>query len=115
MRKMRFVIIAMLMLVYPCTSVAHITCGPLVGNHMVLQQQTDVRLLIIFLIILIPLKGNKEPLEIQSKLAVQLVRNILLTLAIVGIMRRIQILRIIGGIRIYRSRTPRLIGESSKT
>ena len=44
MRKIGFVIMALLMLLNPCTSVAHITCGPLVGNHMVLQQQTDVRL-----------------------------------------------------------------------
>ena len=38
------VIAALLALVSPCPIVAHITCGPLVGEHMVLQQQTDVRL-----------------------------------------------------------------------
>lgn len=38
------IIVALLTLVSPCTGGAHITCGPLVGEHMVLQQQTDVRL-----------------------------------------------------------------------
>ena len=38
------VIPALLALVSPCPIGARITCGPLVGEHMVLQQQTDVRL-----------------------------------------------------------------------
>ena len=35
---------ALLLLGQPSTSMARITCGPLVGEHMVLQQQTNIRL-----------------------------------------------------------------------
>ena len=44
MKTIGKIIVALLTLVSPCTGEAHITCGPLVGEHMVLQQQTDVRL-----------------------------------------------------------------------
>ena len=44
MKKIVYIIVALLTLVFPSTSVARIICGPLVGDHMVLQQQSDVRL-----------------------------------------------------------------------
>ena len=44
MKKIVCVIVVIVTLVFPSISVARITCGPLVGDHMVLQQQTDVRL-----------------------------------------------------------------------
>ncbi|MBQ7180839.1 MAG: sialate O-acetylesterase [Bacteroidaceae bacterium] len=44
MKKTAFAIVALLTFMLPHLSLARITCGPLVGNHMVLQQQSDVRL-----------------------------------------------------------------------
>ena len=44
MKTIGKIIIALLTLMSPRAGVARITCGPLIGNHMVLQQQTDVRL-----------------------------------------------------------------------
>ena len=44
MKKLVYVIVTLLLLVWPRPSSARITCGPLVGEHMVLQQQTDARL-----------------------------------------------------------------------
>jgi sialate O-acetylesterase len=38
------IIVLLMAFVVPCSSGARITCGPLVGDNMVLQQQTDVRL-----------------------------------------------------------------------
>ena len=44
MKRTNKVLFVLLLLVFPCTSLARITYGPLIGDHMVLQQQTNVRL-----------------------------------------------------------------------
>ena len=40
----KWYIVLLIGILAPCSSGARITCGPLVGDNMVLQQQTDVRL-----------------------------------------------------------------------